>query len=143
MRSAKKHSLSKSRIYSKQKVENWPSYNRALKNRGRLDFMISENLSEFWYEEDIDYKRRGRQKEYSDLAIEQFIKIRCLFGLRLRQTEGFINYLFELCGLNIKSPDYTTVSKRGKTLGLSMILIERDEEFDYVSIDGLVAQIEN
>ena len=39
-------------------------------------------------------------------------------------------------GLNIKSPDYTTVSKRGKTLGLSMILIERDEEFDYVSIDS-------
>jgi len=98
MRSVKKHSFSKSRIHSKQKVENWPSYNRVLKNRGRLDFMISENLGEFWYEERIDYKRRGRQKEYSDLAIEQFIKIMCLFGLRLRQAEGFINYLFELCG---------------------------------------------
>ena len=54
------------------------------------------------------------------------VKIRCLFGLRLRQTEGFINYLFELCGLNIKNPDYTNVSKRSKTLGLSMILIESE-----------------
>jgi transposase len=136
MRSAKKHSFSKSRIHSKQKIENWPSYNRALKNRGRLDFMIAENLGEYWYEESVDYKRRGRQKEYSDLAIEQFIKIRCLFGLRLRQTEGFINYLFELCGLKIKSPDYTTVSKRSKKLGLSMALIASDEEFDYVSMDS-------
>lgn len=98
--------------------------------------MIAENLGEFWYEESGDYKRRRRQKKYSDLVIEQFIKIRCLFGLRLRQTEGFINYLFELCGLNIKSPDYTTVSKRSKTLGLPMVLIESDEEFDYLSMDS-------
>jgi hypothetical protein len=98
--------------------------------------MIAENLGKSWYEESVDYKRRGRQKEYSDLAIEQFIKIRCLFGLRLRQTEGFINYLFELCGLNIKCPDYTTVSKRSKKLGLSMALIASDEEFDYVSMDS-------
>ena len=136
MRSAKKHSFSKSRIYSKQKEKNWPSYNRTLKNRGRLDFMISENLGEFWYEENIAYRKPGRQKEYSDLAIEQFIKIRCLLGLRLRQTEGLINYLFELCGVNIKSPDYTTVSKRSIKLGLSMALIESDEEFDYVSMDS-------
>lgn len=98
--------------------------------------MIAENLGESWYEEKVDCKGRRRQKEYSDLAIEQFIKIRCLFGLRLRQTQGFINYLFELCGLNIKSPDYTTVSKISKTLGLSLILIKSDEEFDYVYIDS-------
>ena len=72
MRSPKKHSFSKSRIHSKQKIKNWPFYNRALKNRGRLDFMIAEDLSEDWYEENIDNKKRGRQKEYSDLAIEQF-----------------------------------------------------------------------
>jgi hypothetical protein len=67
--------------------------------------VITKNLDESRYEESVDYKRRGRQKEYSGLAIEQFIKIRCLFGLRLRQTEGFIDYIFELCGLNIKNTD--------------------------------------
>ena len=136
MRSPKKHSFSKSRIHSKQKIKNWPFYNRALKNRGRLDFMIAEDLSEDWYEENIDNKKRGRQKEYSDLAIEQFLMIRCLFGLRLRQTEGFINYLFEILGFDIRSPDYTTVSKRGKKLGLSMDLPDESEEFDHVSMDS-------
>jgi len=136
MRSPKKHSFSESRIHSKQKVKNWPFYNRALKNRGRLDFMISQDLSEGWHEKDIDNKTRGRQKKYSDLAIEQFLMIRCLFGLRLRQTEGFINYLFEICGFFIKSPDYTTVSKRGKKLGLSMDFAEDEEEFDHVSMDS-------
>ena len=135
MRSAKKHPFSKSRIHSKHKVSNWAFYNKALKNRGRLDFMISEDLGENWYEE-VSSKNRGRRVVYSDLAIEIFLKIRCLFGLRLRQAEGFINYLFEISGLNIKSPDYTTVSKRGKKLGLSMDLPEETEEFDHVAMDS-------
>jgi hypothetical protein len=97
--------------------------------------MISEDLGENWYEE-VSSKNRGRRVVYSDLAIEIFLKIRCLFGLRLRQAEGFINYLFEISGLNIKSPDYTTVSKRGKKLGLSMDLPEETEEFDHVAMDS-------
>ena len=136
MRSPKKHSFSKSRIHSKKKVRNWSTYNPALKNRGRLDFMIAEDLSEGWYEDNNDNKKRGRQREYSDLAIDIFLKIRCLQGLRLRQTEGFINYLFELSGLDIKSPDYTTVSKRGKKLDISMDLTENVEEIEYVSMDS-------
>ena len=136
MRSRKKHSFSKSRIHSKQKVKNWPFYNKALKNRGRLDFMISEDLSDGWYEENNDNKKQGRQRKYCDLAIEIFLKIRCLQGLRLRQTEGFINYLFELSGLDIKSPDYTTVSKRGKKLGISMDFPKNAEEIEYVSMDS-------
>jgi hypothetical protein len=136
LRSPKKHSFSKSRIHSKHKIKNWSFYNRALKNRGRLDFMISEDLSDGWYEDNIDNKKRGRQKEYSNLAIEHFLMIRCLFGLRLRQAEGFINYLFEISGLEIKSPDYSTVSKRGKQLGLSMDLPEDTEDFDHVCMDS-------
>jgi len=98
--------------------------------------MIAEDLGDGWYEENIDNKKRGRQKEYSNLAIEQFLMIRCLLGLRLRQTEGFINYLFEILGFDIKSPDYTTVSKRGKKLGLSMDLPDEAEEFDHVAMDS-------
>ena len=70
MRSPKKHSFSKSRIHSKKKVRNWSTYNPALKNRGRLDFMIAEDLSEGWYEDNNDNKKRGRQREYSDLGLQ-------------------------------------------------------------------------
>ena len=98
--------------------------------------MIAEDFGAHWYEESKDTKKRGHPNKYSDTAIEQFITMRCLFGLRLRQTEGFINYIFEISGLNIKSPDYTTVSKRGKKLGLSMELPEDVEKFDHVAMDS-------
>jgi transposase len=98
--------------------------------------MIAEDFGENWYEESNDNKKRGRQKSYSNLAIEQFLMIRCLFGLRLRQTEGFINYLFEILDLDIRSPDYTTVSKRGKKLGLSIDLPEEEKELDHVAMDS-------
>jgi transposase len=136
MRVPKKKPFSKSRINSKHKVKNWSSYNEYLRKRGRIDFMIADDLSQGWYEEKPKQRKRGRQLKYSNLAIEQFLKIRCLFGLKLRQTQGFIDYLFKISGLDIKCPDYSLVSKRCKTLGLSTVLIESEEEFDYVSIDS-------
>ncbi|CAN0002672.1 unnamed protein product, partial [Choristocarpus tenellus] len=35
----------------KFKIINWPKYNNILRNRGRIDFMISKNLGENWYEQ--------------------------------------------------------------------------------------------
>ena len=45
MRSAKKKPFSESRKCSKYKVTNWSEYNNILRNRGRIDFMIAEDLS--------------------------------------------------------------------------------------------------
>jgi hypothetical protein len=50
MRSRKKIPFSDSRVNSKFKTINWPEYNNSLRNRGRIDFMIAENLSIGWYE---------------------------------------------------------------------------------------------
>ena len=44
MRSPKKKPFSNSRKRSKFKIINWPEYNNILRNRGRIDFMISNNL---------------------------------------------------------------------------------------------------
>ena len=44
MRSPKKKPFSESRKNSKFKVTNWPEYNNILRNRGRVDFMIAEDL---------------------------------------------------------------------------------------------------
>lgn len=140
MRSPKKEPFSKSRKYSQYKTTNWSSYNEYLRKRGRIDFMIADDLSKGWYEEKLSHRKRGRQKEYSDLAIVQCLKIRCLFGLKLRQTQGFINHLFELSGFSIKCPDYSVISKRCKKLGLSTLLIDTTEEFDYVSMDSTGVQ---
>ena len=118
MRSPKKKPFSESRKNSKFKVTNWPEYNNILRNRGRVDFMIAEDLSDGWYKDNDGNKKRGGQVRYSDKAIFMCLQIRCLFGLKLRQSQGFINWIFEISGTQISCPDYTTLSRRGKSLDL-------------------------
>lgn len=148
MRAPKKKAFSQSRKHSKYKITNWSLYNKYLRNRGLIDFMIADDLSDNWYDHSVGRRRPGRQKKYSDLAVIQCLQIRCLFGLRLRQTEGFINYLFEASGFKIRCPDYTTLSKRGNQLGLEALLSGnnpssnssqaqgQNKEFTHISMDS-------
>lgn len=136
MRSPKKKPFSSSRVNSKFKVTNWLEYNDFLRRRGRIDFMISENLCDGWYEDDHFDRKPGRRKTYSDQAIIQVLQIRYLFGLKLRQTQGFLDWLFGMAGLAIKCPDYSTVSKRGKRLNIKLEVINPDAEVNYVSMDS-------
>ena len=39
------------------------------------------------------------------------LQIRYLFGLKLRQSQGFINWIFMLSGLPLTCPDYTIVNQ--------------------------------
>lgn len=136
MRSPKKKPFSTSRKYSKFKVTNWPLYNKYLRNRGRLDFMIAEDLGDGWCSDNTIGRVRGGQRLYSDKAILICLQIRCLFGLKLRQIQGFIDWIFMISGLKLTCPDYTTLSKRGKLLNLEFLLNSQDIEFDYVCIDS-------
>jgi hypothetical protein len=65
MRSPKKKPFSESRKNSKFKVTNWPEYNNILRNRGRIDFMIAEDLSDGWYKDNDGNKKRGGRVRYS------------------------------------------------------------------------------
>jgi len=136
MRSPKKKAFSSSRKHSKFKVTNWPKYNNILRNRGRIDFMIAEDLSDGWYEDNGGNKNRGGQRRYSDKAILMCLQIRYLFGLKLRQSQGFINWIFMLSGSRLTCPDYTTLSKRGRRLNLEFLLDSKDNDFDYICMDS-------
>ena len=138
MRSQKKKPFSKSRIYSKHKVKNWSAYNDCLRKRGRVDFMIAEDLVNAWHQTSGANTLRdpGGQIVYSDIAILRCLEIRCLFGLKLRQTEGFINYLIDSLKLSIRCPDYTTLSKRGKKLGVNYSYKNKAKNLDYVVMDS-------
>ncbi len=59
---------------------------------------------------------QGAQQKYSDLAIQTALTLRLLFYLPLRQAEGFLASLFVLMGLDLRSPDHTTLSRRGQHL---------------------------
>ena len=66
--------------------------------------------------------KRGRLKEYSDLVIECCLMLRQVYHLPLRQAEGFTRSLIKLMGLDIKAPDYTSISKRSISLELKKLI---------------------
>jgi transposase len=136
MRSPKKKPFSKSRKCSKFKVTNWSEYNNILRSRGRIDFMIAENLSDGWYEDHAGNRKAGGQRRYNDKAIVTCLQIRYLFGLKLRQAQGFINWIFMMSELPLTCPDYSTLSKRGRMLNLELLLDNSDKDFDYVCMDS-------
>lgn len=115
-----KYALSKGWHVPKQKhkIGNWSAYNQSLKNRGRIDIWLSQDAISSWYEEDQTNVGDGRPQYYTDLAIIVCHEIRLVYKQPLRQTEGFINSLFELMKLDIRCPSYSVLSKRLKSLGI-------------------------
>ncbi len=95
----------------KHKSSNWSDYNNILKNRGNIEVWLSQGLIDNWCYEERAYDGSGSTKYYTDEAIIAFHEITQVYKLALRQTEGFINSLFKLMKLDIKSPNYTLLSK--------------------------------
>ncbi len=100
---------------AKYRVYNWPEYNAFLVHRGDPTFWMDEHAIKHWHNTQQSGKR-GRTHRYSDLAITTALMVQAVFNLSLRQTEGFINALFQRMGLDLTSPDYSSISKRAKTL---------------------------
>mgnify|MGYP000097255872 FL=1 len=102
----------------KHKVYNWSEYNASLKRRGDIEVWLSQDVIDNWYYEERIYDDRGSSKRYTDEAIITCHEIRQVFKLPLRQTQGFMNSLFRMMNLPIKSPDYTTLSRRLSELNI-------------------------
>ena len=97
------------------KISNWRAYESGLRQRGSVILWLSEDANKAWC-------YRGRQKPggkrvYSDAAIETCWTLGMIYGLALRQTEGFVESLFELAGVSLPVPDHTVVSRRIRKLG--------------------------
>ena len=117
----------KSRVHptykTKYRVRNWASYERALIGRGNITIWVSRAAIAAWTPEGP--RTRGAPPKYSDLAIETALTLRLLFHLPLRQAEGFLTSLFHLMGLDLRSPDHTTLSRRGQHLNLTLRRVPR------------------
>ena len=68
----------------------------------------------------IPTEKRGRQHVYSDAAVQTCLTMKVLFGLALRQTTGFIESLLGLIGLDWDVPDFSTLSRRQKSLAVNI-----------------------
>src|SRR5512147_771795 len=107
-RSAKKQSV--------YRIRNWKQYNDALVRRGSLTLWLDPAVIDTWRYQGPT--RRGARFQYSDLAIECLLTLRAVYHLTLRATEGFAASLFELIGLDLPIPDYSTLCRRASSIGL-------------------------
>lgn len=64
--------------------------------------------------------KRGRQPVYSDAAVQTCLTMKVLFGMALRQTTGFVESLLYLIGLDREVADFSTLSRRQKTLSVNI-----------------------
>ena len=64
--------------------------------------------------------KRGRQPAYGDAASQTCLTIKVLFGMALRQTTGFVESLLSLIDLDWAVPDFSTLSRRQKTLKVNI-----------------------
>tara|TARA_R110002049_G_scaffold63411_2_gene168592 strand:- start:156 stop:824 length:669 start_codon:yes stop_codon:yes gene_type:complete len=100
----------------KYRVTNWPEYNEGLRQRGVLTIWMSEDAIRPW----VAPRRvtRGGQRKYSNLAIEMCLTLDMVFRQPLRQTQGLMRSIAGLCGVEIKVPDFSTLSRRSSGLKL-------------------------
>ncbi len=64
-----------------------------------------------WFHHD-HHGRRGRSPLYTDQTICTFLRLKGIFNLTLRATQGLLDSLFELMNVPLCALDYSCVSKR-------------------------------
>ena len=101
------------------RIRNWREYNAALEQRGSLSIWISPEVIDNWTTAELTGER-GASPTYTDLAIETMATVQTLFRLPGRQTEGFLNSIFELMGIDLRAPDHTTLSRRRNRLSITL-----------------------
>ncbi|ENI4484633.1 IS5 family transposase [Vibrio fluvialis] len=99
------------------KTTNWHQYNNSLIKRGSLTFWIDEEAINQWKQSKL-YKR-GRPRQFSDLAITTALMVKRIFSLPLRALQGFIDSVFKLANVPLVCPHYTCISRRAKEVEVS------------------------
>jgi hypothetical protein len=101
------------------RLRNWSQYNRSLVNRGSLTLWIEEGIQDKWLHEGKS-GRRGASPTYSDFAITVCRSLGIVLRLPLRQSIGLVGSLFTLAKLDLPVPDYSTLSRRSRTLAVAL-----------------------
>ncbi len=96
------------------KTTNWKQYNKALINRGSLTFWMDEEAIHQWKQSKQD--KRGRPRQFSDLAITTALMVKRVFSMPLRLLQGFIDSVFSLANVPIVYPHYSCISRRAKQI---------------------------
>lgn len=100
------------------RIRNWSDYNRALVQRGDLTVWFDADATAAWRYGGPS--QHGGQFVYTDLAVETCLTLRGVYGLALRQTQGFVRSLMRVMDIDLPVPDYSTLSRRAAGLDISL-----------------------
>lgn len=108
------------------KLTNWSQYNQALTRRGSLSVWISQQAIDAWFYDGPP--QWGSDPTYSDFAVETCLRLRLVYHLPLRQTQGFVGSLFDLMVIDLPVPDYSTLSRRAGDLSVDLCASNKAEK---------------
>lgn len=123
----------------KYKVRNWHEYNESLVRRGSLDFWVEQGIIDHWEVKIIPptKRKKGGQAAYSAQAIETSLMIGKVYHQPLRQTEGLVRTIFKQIGWSLAVPDFSTLSRRGSSLQVSLCVQPKDRVVAIIDSTGL------
>jgi IS5 family transposase len=100
------------------RVRNWAQYDKALIDRGSLTIWVDQESLDSWHHDGPP--RWGARFVYSDVAIQLLLTLRAVFRLPLRATQGMARSIFDLMGLDLDVPHYTTLCRRAATARIEL-----------------------
>ena len=104
------------------RITNWRQYNAALVKRGSLTLWIDAAVIDRWH------AVSGKGAVYHDDAILCALCLRSVFGLALRQTQGFLHSLAAMLELGVEVPHYSTLSRRASGLKVPAQCLNRHNQ---------------
>ena len=119
------------------RVRNWREYEAGLRNRGSLTVWISLTAGKLvnWDAPRPRRRKPGRQRKYSNHAIETAVTLGMVFHLSSRQSEGLLRSLFALMKLdNDVLPWCTTPIEAESSLG-------PDSHHPIISLSGIPSAV--
>jgi len=116
------------------RVKNWSEYNQALVHRGSLTLWFDEKTVESWLNNDRS-GQRGHPQVYGDVAVQCMLLLKQTYHLALRQTQGFMQSIFQLVGHELPVLSYSQLSRRQKTVQISLPRQCRGQAI-HVLVDG-------
>ena len=109
----------KSKKRRKYRIRNWHDYNTALVQRGSLTLWLPQGALQDWRNQERTGKR-GKPRLYTDQAIVCALRLREVYRLPLRATQGLLRSLVALLGADVAVPCYSTLSRRQAGLAVPL-----------------------
>ncbi|QDV39345.1 Transposase DDE domain protein (plasmid) [Tautonia plasticadhaerens] len=100
------------------RIRNWREYDQALVRRGSLTVWVDQGALDAWHYQGPN--QWGGQFVYSDAAIRCLLTLRAVSHLPLRATQGMAASIFELMGLDLDVPHYSTLSRRAAEVAVDL-----------------------